>query len=299
MRAQTDQQSGSPQGNNANSQCWAMILAGGSGARLGFDQPKAFVDLAGKPILAWSILSFAAHEAITDILVVIPKDKKDEFSSKILSSIKKQLGDSGTRIHEPVIGGAQRQDSARAGLSAILARTDVSQMEHLPVLIHDAARPIVRPRVISQLIERLQIGQYSEPGVVAAIPALAVGDTLKAARASGVDSSGTKLHRVSRTISREGLYQIQTPQAFCLGPILEAHHDALRTGYQATDDAMLYERMNWPIEIIKGSRLSLKITVPDDLALIEAWLNHSHQSPHTDKRQSRTDQSPDRRHADG
>jgi len=297
MPPQNDQQSALPSSGPQHPQCWAMILAGGSGERLGSSLPKAFVDIFSKPMLAWSILSFAAHEAITDILVVVPKGYRDEFSQKVLGAIKKELGGLNTRIHKPVVGGSRRQDSSRAGLTAILAQTDESRLENLPILIHDAARPIVRPRVISQLLDRLQIGLYSKPGVVAAIPALPVGDTLKTGLPGGVDSSGGKIHRVNRTISREGLYQIQTPQAFCLGPILEAHNDAMITSYQATDDAMLFERMNWPVEIVQGSRLSLKITYPDDLALIEGWLRQTAQSVGESNRQKRPEkpQKPSRK----
>lgn len=264
-----------------------MILAGGSGERLGGRQPKAFVPVAGKPMLAWSLLAFAAHPRISDILVVVPESSREDFALLVLAPIKSELGGLGTCIHEAIAGGPRRQDSARFGLAKIMSLTDPILAETIPVLTHDAARPVVRPEVIDALLARLDQAA-SKNETVAVIPALPVADTLKqiepatassATKAAESDAATgaaiTVFGAAEKTVSRDGLYQIQTPQAFHLTPILKAHQSALESEIQVTDDAMLYERLDWQVSMVQGSRLSLKVTYPEDLMLIEGWLRRT------------------------
>lgn len=255
--------------------CWAIILAGGSGKRLGMDRPKAFVPLAGRPLLAWSLLAFARHKAVTDLVVVVPRGWGKELHKHVLGPLGKELGVLGAKIHKPVVGGKHRQDSVLAGLAAASRHMGDEIAEETPVLIHDAARPIVAPELVSELLTRLRSAHQSEPGVAGAVPVLPVGDTLKAVKGRPLESGRLSRGRVVSTVPRRGLWRVQTPQAFCLAPLLEAHQEATIADLRVTDDAMLYEWMGWPIETVPGSSLSMKVTYPEDLALLGAWLSAS------------------------
>ena len=254
-------------------QCWAIILAGGSGKRLGMDRPKAFVPLAGRPLLAWSMLTFARHKAITDVLVVVPSGWREEYSRSVLHPLEKELGDLAVKIREPVTGGRRRQESAQAGIEAALNQTRDKYAEETPILIHDAARPIVRSEVISELLASLDTAYQSGPGVAGVVPVLSMADTLKTVKGEievvGELTSG----QVLRTVPRDDLWRVQTPQAFRLGPALEAHQHAVVADYHVTDDAMLFEWMGWPVKAIAGSPLTMKITHPEELSLLEGWLS--------------------------
>jgi 2-C-methyl-D-erythritol 4-phosphate cytidylyltransferase len=257
---------------HASSRCWAIILAGGSGERLGGKIPKAFVPLAGRPILAWSTLALAQHPVVTDVLAVVPRGWREKTRKQVLLPLGRELDGIDVTIHEPVVGGRKRQDSARAGLAAVLKQTPEDQLEATPILIHDAARPLVRADVIDQLLLRLREAHRRNPGVAGVIPVLGVEDTLKVVRGEvGAGGAATQA-RVLRTAPRVGLWRVQTPQAFCLGPIVEAHQEAIAANRRVTDDAMLYEWMGWPVETVMGNTLSLKVTYPADLELLEAYL---------------------------
>jgi len=249
------------------SRCWAVVVAGGSGARLGLSHPKAFVPLAGQPILAWSIRTFAVHPAVTDVLAVVPRGWAAEAEREILGPLRATLPRGHGRVHRPVIGGAHRQDSVRAGLEAAAHLGRGADLGRSTVLIHDAARPIVAEGLIDELLARLRANGQGGAIAIGAVPVVPVGDTLK--RVGG--SPGPTGH-ITGTVDRDGLWRVQTPQAFSLGPALQAHREAQAAGYRVTDDAMLFEWRNWPVAVIPGSPLGIKITYPQDLALLEAWL---------------------------
>jgi 2-C-methyl-D-erythritol 4-phosphate cytidylyltransferase/2-C-methyl-D-erythritol 2,4-cyclodiphosphate synthase len=301
--------------------CWALILAGGSGARLARNCSKAFVPLANRPLLYWSVAAFARHPAITDVLAVVPSGWEGAFRDQILQFVQTSAGGQSAavtgsretsqsemtaRIHSPVVGGARRQDSARSGLEAIRAMTPDGDREETLVLIHDAARPIVPAQLIADLIGVLRMsrdraadggaaGGVATAGVgadpVGVLPVLPVEDTLKTVSwADNVDGKGEEsgagrgmkeaglgcrdphTGRVTRTVSRKGLWRAQTPQGFFLESILEAHVAAAKADVQATDDAMLYEWRGWPMEAVPGSPINVKVTYPEDLALLGASL---------------------------
>jgi len=255
--------------------CWAIILAGGSGKRLGKREPKPFVTLADRPLLSWSILAFARHRAVTDVLVVVPRGWSKALKRDVIAPLENELAGLDCTVHPPVVGGRRRQDSARAGIEAARLLTPAETIEDTPVLIHDAARPIVLPAMIDELLACVVHACRAEPGVAGAIPVLPVGDTLKTLRRAPSGTNHPSHGRVLRTVPRAGLWQVQTPQAFCLGPLLEAHEAAFEAEQAVTDDAMIYEWMGWPVETIPGTPLNIKVTYPEDLALLEAWLQAS------------------------
>jgi 2-C-methyl-D-erythritol 4-phosphate cytidylyltransferase len=253
----------------AGDRCIGLILAGGSGKRMGMNRPKAFVPLAGRALVSWSLIAFARHPDVTDVLVVVPPGWEDRFREEGLSAIPGELHQVLQKIWGVVPGGAHRQDSTRLGLQA--ACGILSAGSAALVLVHDAARPLVPPELISRVVTRLRAGGGSgetpRPGV---IPVVAEPDTLKEIAGTGEGAVG----RVRRTVSRAGLWRAQTPQGFELHGLLEAHESARAEGRTATDDAMLFEWRGWPVDAVPGEAANVKITEREDLARVEAYLAH-------------------------
>jgi 2-C-methyl-D-erythritol 4-phosphate cytidylyltransferase/2-C-methyl-D-erythritol 2,4-cyclodiphosphate synthase len=253
--------------DDSGDRCVGLILAGGSGKRMGMNRPKAFVPLAGRALVAWSLIAFARHPDVTDVLVVVPPGWEDRFREAALSAIPRELQPALKKIWGVVPGGAHRQDSTRLGLEA--ACGILPACAAALVLVHDAARPSVSPELITRVVTRLRAGGESgetpRPGV---IPVVAEPDTLKEIAETGTDSVG----RVRRTVPRAGLWRAQTPQGFELHALLEAHEAARTEGRTATDDAMLFEWRGWPVDAVPGEASNVKITEREDLARVEAYL---------------------------
>lgn len=213
----------------------ALLLAAGRGERLGAASPKAFVELAGRPLLQWSLDVLAASDAIERIVLALP-----EGVSVPPDTVK-------LPPHAVCVeGGAVRSASVR---KALLAGGPGD-----PVLVHDAARPLLA----SELLERV-LQTVSEPNLDAAVAAASVTDTVK--RAQGAPPI------VSDTLDRAGLWAVQTPQAFrraALERALDVPDDLLA---QATDDAWLVERAGGRVAIVASGSENLKVTTRTDLAL--------------------------------
>ncbi len=210
----------------------AVILAAGSGARAG-GAPKQWRALAGRPVLRWSAEALASAGAERLVVVVPPSDV--EQARVVLEGL----------IAVVVAGGAERTDSARAGLDALADEPPAA------VLIHDAARPFVTRRHVEALLDALA----SADG---AVPALPVADTLKRDSAAGL-----------ATAPREGLLRAQTPQAFRYAPIRDAF-SRLEPGATATDDAAVLEQAGGRVIAIPGDPRLMKLTYPEDFAMAEA-----------------------------
>lgn len=207
----------------------ALIVAAGSGTRFGADTPKQFLPLSGKPLVCHSYSAFCAHPAIASVLVAIGAGQQPLLEAAIGPAWS-------------VTGGASRRESVRAGLEAIAAAGGAEK-----VLIHDAARPFLPAAVIDRLLAALA----EAPG---AIPVLPVADTL--ARGAG---------ELGETVPRDGLWRVQTPQAFAFDAILDAHR-RWGDGEDATDDAQMLRRFGGAVALVEGSIMLEKITYPDDLA---------------------------------
>ena len=221
---------------------YALVVAAGRGTRFGGETPKQYLPLGGKSLLAHSLAAFARHPRVSGVLATIRPEDRPLFAQAA----------AGLDVLPPLAGGPARQDSVRLGLEALA--------EHRPdrVLIHDGARPLPDRSLIDRVIDALD-------DAPAAIPALALGDTIKRV-ADG---------RVQATVDRAGLWRAQTPQGFHFDAILAAHRAAAHSaamGRDLTDDAAVAEAAGLAPLIVAGSEDNLKVTTAGDLAAAERLL---------------------------
>lgn len=222
----------------------AIIVAGGSGERFGRPAGKQLVEVAGKPLVSWSLLAFDEADEVGHIVVVCPGERADEFGCDAVGPLE---------LKTPISfapSGESRQASVASGLSMVPEAFGI-------IAVHDGARALIDSRLIARLIERLV--QQGADGVVVGYPSV---DTLK--RVSG--------DRVIDTPERESLWAVQTPQVFRRGALERAHATAAAEHFLGTDDASLVERDGGTVIVEEGPRTNLKLTVPDDLVFIEAAL---------------------------
>jgi 2-C-methyl-D-erythritol 4-phosphate cytidylyltransferase len=220
----------------------ALVLAAGRGERLGSTVPKAFVPLAGTPLLLHTLAALARVPEIDCVVPVLAAADHARFEAlrAALARIPK--------LAPAVTGGAERQDSMRAGLAALGAEVTL-------VAVHDAARPFVRARDVARVLEAAR-------AVGAAVLAVPVTDTIKRVRAG----------RVVETPGRDECWAAQTPQAFRIEILREALAKAVAAGVRVTDDAQLVERLGLPVAVVEGDPGNVKITRPGDLVAAESRL---------------------------
>ena len=205
---------------------------------MGGKRPKAFANLAGRPLVAESLERLDASPWVEAIVVAASADWEEPT---IL--LAEELGAGSVRA--VVAGGATRTDSVRAGLAEVPADTPV-------VLVHDAARPFLPDEVVERVVTALGEGWD------AAVPALPLADTIK--RADG--------NAVAETVDRTGLHAVQTPQAF----VADTLRRALAGAGDATDCAGLVEAVGGRVRLVEGDRRLLKVTTPADLTFVETLL---------------------------
>jgi 2-C-methyl-D-erythritol 4-phosphate cytidylyltransferase len=214
----------------------AIIVAAGRGQRFG--SAKQFAILKGLPLVYWSLERFEKHPEVDGIVLVIPAGEEKET---FLKRYKK--------LTSVAAGGTERQDSVRQGF------LEVKPGDAEIVLIHDGVRPLLSDGLISRVIQAAR-----EKG--AAVPGLAVEDTIKEARDGDV----------IKTPDRQTLFRVQTPQGFSYPVLREALERAARDGFTGTDEAMLVERIGGKVGMVEGDPRNIKITNPLDLKVAEALL---------------------------
>jgi 2-C-methyl-D-erythritol 4-phosphate cytidylyltransferase len=219
-----------------------IIVAAGTGSRVGGSELKQFRWVAGKPMLLHSVQLFHARADVAMVVCVLPRSVVGDPPPWIFQSDTDRLLLS--------VGGATRQDSVANGLEDLPSDLAV-------VLVHDAARPLVPDGVVTRVIAEARAGHP----VIAALPVV---DTLKE-----VDVES----RILRTVPRERLWRAQTPQAFPRDVLVRAHEEARAKGLRATDDAALCEALGIPVTVVKGSERAMKITEEADFARADA-LSH-------------------------
>jgi 2-C-methyl-D-erythritol 4-phosphate cytidylyltransferase len=223
--------------SSAEARAAAIVVAGGSGTRLGGSVRKQYLELGGEPVLLRATRPFVGHPSIGAVVVVLPADDAADPPGWLTAL--------GVAI---VPGGEERGGSVWNGLAAVPDDVGI-------VLVHDGARPLVTREIIDRVL-----AASGDGGAIAAMP---VTDTIKQ-----VDGAG----RITGTPDRSRLWQAQTPQGFPRAALVRAYRLARAEGVVATDDAAVYERYAGPVRVVAGSAENLKVTRPGDLELAEVLL---------------------------
>ena len=227
-----------------NKAALAIIVGAGKGLRMNSSTPKQFLQLKNRPVIAYALEAFGACDKINEIYLVVSKGEVEFCRETLLPSLE---------LAKPIQleeGGLRRQDSVYNGLLAMEGHEGV-------VVIHDGVRPFVKT---SQITACITLAETSG----ACMLGMPVGDTLKRVGSTQM---------IEETISRDNMWQAQTPQAFQYTLIRQAHDRAAREGFAGTDDASLVERYGGKVKVIKGSAGNIKITLPEDLDMAEALLS--------------------------
>jgi len=217
-----------------------ILVAAGRGERMGADQPKAFVLVAGQPMLLHAARAFDDAPSVDGIVAVVPADRIGT-AREMLVAVR--------ALRDVVAGGDRRQDSVQRGLEALPPGFDGV------VLVHDAARPLVEVELIESVVRAA-----SEHD--AALPVLGLVDTVKRLRDD----------RVVETLDRSELGAAQTPQGFRVALLRRAYDLAYRDDVVLTDESMAVERLGEPVVAVMGSARNRKLTTPEDLAWAESLL---------------------------
>jgi len=217
----------------------AIIPAAGSGRRMGGERAKQFLELDGRPLLAVTLKPLQHCGKVDTVILVVPSSEVGYCREKIVQRFGLD------KVKKVVAGGGRRQDSVRMGVQATSGDYDL-------VLIHDGVRPLIE----SSLLEKVLEAGRTHRAVITGLPAR---ETVKE-----VDST----KRVLRTYDRKKIWLVQTPQVFRYEDIALAHEKAFREGWkEATDDALLVERLGIPVHVVEGSEDNIKITTPRDLQI--------------------------------
>jgi len=222
----------------------ALIVAAGEGKRIGSAVPKPFLPIGDRPMILHTLRRFEESRTVRKVVLLTSKKEISRCQELVRS-------DSQLRGLECIIrpGGLRRQDSVSQGLTQLDADCEV-------VIIHDGVRPFVSSRLIDRCVEVA----FKEGAVIVGVP---VRDTIK------VISTG---RLVRETPPRDSLWEIQTPQVFRTEIIREAYRQAVLEGTEATDDAMLVERLGKNVTLLEGQTTNIKITVPEDFLFAETLL---------------------------
>jgi 2-C-methyl-D-erythritol 4-phosphate cytidylyltransferase/2-C-methyl-D-erythritol 2,4-cyclodiphosphate synthase len=218
----------------------AIVAAGGRGTRVGAGRPKQFIDIGGRSILELSVNALVASDRIDEIIVAVPEEHLD-------------VGKAWPALAKPMLfvaGGARRQDSVANAFAKSSRHADV-------IVIHDAARPFVTAEVIARTVDAAQ----AHGAAIAAVP---VRDTVKQTNDPGRDGS----RPIRATIPRDTIFLAQTPQAFRREVLARAIEEG--RSIDATDEAMLVERLGLPVHAVEGDPRNIKITTAEDLATAQA-----------------------------
>ena len=220
-----------------NKRVGVVIPAAGKGLRLGGER-KQFRRLDGKPLLYWTVLLFESHELVDSIVIAAPEQEVELVRELLVS-------EGITKLSGVVSGGSTRQESVKKALEALSDSVDVA-------IIHDAVRLFVEKKAISQVIEAI----HRDGAAALAVP---VTDTLRAAEE----------HAFGRTVPREGLYRMQTPQGARVEWLYESFRKATQMGWNSTDDVDVLMKAGYSVQVVAGSSLNYKITTLSDWRLAQ------------------------------
>lgn len=228
----------------------AIVPSAGTGERIQHRLKKPYISLLGQPILAHTLKVLNSVSAINQIIVPVYPGEENFCEKEV---VKKMSLTTEVKI---VAGGETRQESVRKALGFLPGSCDI-------VLIHDGARPLISRSMIEDSIEATKTKRATAMGVP-------VKDTITIV--SKDDQT------IAKTLARDSLYLIQTPQTFERDLIVNAHQIALHDGFKGTDDASLVERLGIPVTVITGSYTNIKITTKEDLLSAEAIMRNGFDS---------------------
>lgn len=210
---------------------------------MGSGTPKQFLQLGDVPLLVHVLRVLESNRMISEIVLVVPQDAVTSCREELLPPF------AFSKVSSVVAGGTRRQDSVWNGLQSADERTKI-------VVVHDAVRPFVTGRMVEEVVDGARIHG-------AAIVAIPLHDTVKRVAADGM---------IEMTLDRQRLWSAQTPQAFDVELLRQAHRSSQTAGVEATDDAFLVERIGHRVSIVNGSPDNIKVTRPADLVMGEAIL---------------------------
>ena len=216
-----------------------MIAAAGSGLRMGGGLPKQYIGINGLSVLSRSVKAFCGADGASEIVVICPPGDAERCRKMIAGELGEELLSGEGPLVRITEGGSTRQQSVENGLAAVDPASE-------SVLVHDAARPFVSAEVIGGVLEALR------SGADAAVPCVKPKNTIRIAE---------------KTLDRDSLYEVQTPQGFKTELLREAFKRAKAEGFTGTDEAGLAERAGFAITITEGSYENIKITTPEDLPM--------------------------------
>ncbi len=241
--------------------CTAVVLAAGQGKRMGAKVAKQYLEIAGRPLLYYSLRAFERSAFMDTVLLVVGDEQQRDYC-------RKEIADAYglQKVDTIIVGGKERYDSVWHALCAIQGDMNVPAREGY-VFIHDGARPVVTEEILQRCLTAA--GQY---GACAA--AMPVKDTIKLADANGFSKE---------TPRRDLLWAMQTPQVFSFGLIYRAYQKMMDTkaqwmaeGLHITDDAMVLEHFGEQnVKLVEGSYENIKVTTPEDLKIAQMFLEKS------------------------
>jgi 2-C-methyl-D-erythritol 4-phosphate cytidylyltransferase len=223
----------------------AIIPSAGMGLRMGGKIYKQFLTLRDAPVLVHTLRKFHQSRTVEDIIIPVPNGYVEKVQQKIIEPYNFLC------VSSVIPGGKSRQESVWIGLQSMPPGVEV-------VVVHDGVRPFISPEIIDQTVELCK----DYPGVVVGYP---VTDSVKMERNSLVE----------KTLPREHVWVVQTPQTFRAEVIQDAYKYAFSSGYFATDDSSIVGHRGYKIFLLEGDPSNIKITTPDDLALAEYYLGGS------------------------
>ncbi len=218
-----------------------IVPAGGVGKRMGHEVPKQFLPLEGKPLILWTLEVFERVPEVDLVVVAVVSHWEKKLSQWLREA-------SLTKVRRLVPGGKTRQESVAQALKAVPLEAEL-------ILVHDAARPLVTPQTVKEVIEAIRL--YG-----AALAACPVRDTVKEVERG----------RVRRTLPREKIFLAQTPQGAQAPLLREAFQRAEKEGFLGTDEASLLEWMGVPVHVVPSPASNLKVTTPEDLEIAVSLL---------------------------
>lgn len=221
---------------------FGIIAGGGQGERIGSAIPKLEIEVLGLPLIIHTLHAFQNTDSIEEVVVTVPPGSLEKWHPSVFH----RFGI--TKAKTVIAGGSTRQESVFLGLKSLPVKKGT-------VVIHDGARPLVRPEMIDSICD-ISTG---EQGIIYAVP---LTDTVKRINGAYVDE----------TLDRKTLVAVQTPQAFQFETIFEAHRKAIEDRYVGTDDSVLIERMGGKVRVMEGEPENMKVTHPEDLSRVESIL---------------------------